>query len=234
MRVSRTWSRRDTTGSRIGAPDWTNQARLVTRAEDIVTNRDLERGDGGRGSVPLKKTTTMMSTRTLNNGGDGQKDDVKSDATTEESPILASTNLQRDQDDCRNQFPPDGKHNQTREWIEGDQRVQRNMGGAGDDVEVTLIDEPPHTGKIRHDLKKGTKELGHSTRVGAMGFHLGKRLTAGAMSARDDRMMRPTTADTLVAHEERDKPGVLDEIDYPERGLALQRSQVQDWQWETP
>ena len=135
--VSRTWSRRDTTGSRIGAPDWTNQARLVTRAEDIVINRDLERGDGG--SVPLEKTTTMMSTRTLNNGGDGQKDEVKSDATTEESPIPASTNLQRDQDDCRNQFPPDGKHNQTREWIEGDQRVvEKNMGGAGDDVSFSF------------------------------------------------------------------------------------------------
>jgi NhaP-type Na+/H+ or K+/H+ antiporter len=32
--VSRTWSRRDTTGTRAGAPGWTNQARLITRAED--------------------------------------------------------------------------------------------------------------------------------------------------------------------------------------------------------
>ena len=127
--VSRTWSRRDTTGSRAGAPDWTNLARLVTRAEDIIINRDLER-DGGRGGVPLEKTMTMMSTRTLNNGEDEHKDDdsFKSDAITEEAP-------QRDQDDYRNQFPPDGVHNQTREWIEGDQRViERNMGGPGDDV----------------------------------------------------------------------------------------------------
>ena len=150
--VSRTWSRRDTTGSRAGAPDWTNQARLVTRAEDIVINRDLERGEGGggRGGVPLEKTMMMMSTRTLNNNGggdDGQKDDdsdgVKSDAISEEerSPIFASTNLQREnQEDCRNQFPPDGKHNQTREWIEGDQRVvERNVGGPGDDVKFSLL-----------------------------------------------------------------------------------------------
>ena len=131
--VSRTWSRRDTTGSRAGAPDWTNLARLVTRAEDIVINRDLER-DGGREGVLLEETMTIMSTRTLN-GDDGQKDDdsLKSDAITEErSP---STALQREQDDFRNQFPPDGKHNQTREWIEGDQRVvERNMGGPGGDV----------------------------------------------------------------------------------------------------
>ena len=52
--LSRAWSRGDTTGSGpAGAPDWTNQARLVTRGEDIVINRDLEQGEG-RG-VPLKK-----------------------------------------------------------------------------------------------------------------------------------------------------------------------------------
>ena len=139
--VSRTWSRKDTIGSRAGAPDWTNQARLVTRAEDIVINQDLERGDWGRGGVPLEKTMTM-TTRTLNNGEDGQKDDdnLKSDDITEEKdPIPVSTAPQRDQDDCRNQFPPDGKRNQTREWLEGNQRVvERNMGGPGDDVSFSL------------------------------------------------------------------------------------------------
>jgi len=44
--LSRTWSRRDTTGSgRADAPNWTNQARFIARAEDIVINRDLERGE---------------------------------------------------------------------------------------------------------------------------------------------------------------------------------------------
>ena len=141
--VSRTWSRRDMTGSRADAPDWTNQARLVIRAEDIVINRDLEKGDGGRGGVPFEKTMTMMSTRTLNNGEEERKDDdgLKLDDITEErSSIPVSTTPQRDQVDCRNQFPPDGKHNQTREWIEGDQRVvERNMGGPGDDVSFSLV-----------------------------------------------------------------------------------------------
>jgi hypothetical protein len=107
---------------------------MVTRAEDVVINRDLERGDtGGRG---FERTMTMTSIRTLNNE---QKDDddgsKKSDAI-----IIEETKLQLDpvpltQDDCRNQYPPDGKHNQVREWVEGDQRViEKNMGGPGDEV----------------------------------------------------------------------------------------------------
>ena len=130
--VSRTRSRRDKAGSHTVAPDWTNQARMVTRAEDIVINQDLEIGDGGREGVPLEKT----STRTLNESEDGQKDAM----TASEEGIPASIVPQRDQDDdCRNQFPPDGKHNQTREWIEGDQRVvERNLGGPGDDVRSLL------------------------------------------------------------------------------------------------
>jgi NhaP-type Na+/H+ or K+/H+ antiporter len=53
--VSRTWSRRDTTGSQ--GPEWANQARMVTRGEDIIINRDhpgsevdLEVGDSGGSS----------------------------------------------------------------------------------------------------------------------------------------------------------------------------------------
>jgi len=145
---SRTWSRRDTTGSgRVGAPDWTNQARLVTRGEDIVINRDLERGEG-RG-VPLEKSMTM-SVGTLSNSSnaDGQK---KEDAITEEAkfqvnpipaPILvspthqgANQENQDHPDNHRSQFPPDGEHDQISEWIEGHQRVvETRSGGFGDDV----------------------------------------------------------------------------------------------------
>jgi len=141
--VSRTWSRRDTIGSRVGAPDWTNQARLVTRVEDIVINRDLERGDEEEREG--EKTITMPSMLTLNNDqteGDSSK---SSGAITEEQhdPIPSIATEHQDQDDSRNQFPPDGKSNQTREWIEGDQRVvERNIGEPGDDVEVIVIDEP--------------------------------------------------------------------------------------------
>ena len=41
-------------------------------------------------------------------------------------------------------------------------------------------------------------------RVEVMGFHLGKKRSAGATSA-SDRTTRPTTADTLVAHDEGDE-----------------------------
>ena len=68
--VSRTWSRRDTN---VAAPDWTNQATLVTQAEDIVINRDLERGEGGRG-LPLEKTITLN-----NDNGADDVDAAKSD-----------------------------------------------------------------------------------------------------------------------------------------------------------
>jgi len=148
--VTRTWSRRDTIGS---GPDWTNNARLITKGEDIVINRDLEKG--GEGGVPLERTMTMMSMGTLYNyNADEQKEDVlKEDIITEEAkfqvhsipaptPIFpthqaADQEKQDHPDDHhdRNQFPPDGEHLQTSKWIEGYQRVVENrLGGFGDDV----------------------------------------------------------------------------------------------------
>jgi negative regulator of sigma E activity len=78
----------------------------------------LARGEEGRGGVTLEKT----STRTIYICENRQKEDdgLKSAAIAEH---FASTAPQRDQNDWRNQFPPDGKRHQTREWIEGDQRV---------------------------------------------------------------------------------------------------------------
>ena len=83
--------------------------------------------------------------------------------------------------------------------------------------------EPHHAGKKSHGLEKGAKETGHSMTDGVMKFHLGKRRTAGATSAKDadDRTMKPTTADTLVAHEERDKPWILDTTYYPEEKAGV-------------
>ena len=57
----------------MGAPDWMNQAMLVSRVEDIVINRDLERG-----GMPLEKTMTMMSMCTLNTSKtDGLKENFE-------------------------------------------------------------------------------------------------------------------------------------------------------------
>jgi len=151
--LSRTWSRRDTTGSgRAGAPDWTNQARLVTKGKGYRYNRDLEQGEGRE--VPLKESMTMMSLRTLNSSSnaDEQKEDIsKEDTIAEEAkpqvdPIPVPTPIsathqsagqenQGHPDDHRNQSPPVRERRQTLEWIEGDQRVvEHQLGRFGNDV----------------------------------------------------------------------------------------------------
>ena len=79
-------------------------------------------------------------------------------------------------------------------------------------MEVTVIDERPH-------------EMGHTIRDDVYrSLHLGRRRTAGAASVRgsNDRKGRPTTADTLVAHEEKDEPRVADASHYPEEGGVLE------------
>ena len=138
--VSRTWSRRDTNGSGR-APDWTNQATLVSRREDIVINRDLEKGQGE--GVPLEKTATTTSTWTLINNVDEQKEAnglTSSKETIIDPPAgpIAVTPIQnviqsaadQDQDD----FQPDGEHHQISEWKGDITVVQRNMSRSGDDV----------------------------------------------------------------------------------------------------
>lgn len=68
-----------------------------------MINQDFERGYGGVG-VTLEKT----STRTFSSFEDEQEDEFKSDV------IPTSTTAHQRDDDFRNQFPPDGKQNQTR------------------------------------------------------------------------------------------------------------------------
>ena len=67
--------------------------------------------------------------------------------------------------------------------------------------------------------------MGHSMRDSVYkGLHLGRRRTAGTASARDtdNRTMRPTTADTLVA---KDGPWVSDASHYPAEGGVSAASQ---------
>ena len=62
--VSRTWSRRDWAGSRTVAPNWTNQARLVTMAEDIVINRDeMEEEKAYRWRKRVREHLTTLAVR---------------------------------------------------------------------------------------------------------------------------------------------------------------------------
>ena len=128
------------TGSGRGAPVWTNQATLVTKAEDIIINRDLE--EGGVEGVPLERTMTIMSVRTLNNADviHVKEDMLKEDSMIEETnfQVLASITPSRqtavDQDHQRDQFPSIGEHHQSSEW-RGDQRVPgKGSDGFEDDV----------------------------------------------------------------------------------------------------
>ena len=116
--LTRTWSRRDMIGSGRGAPVWTNQATLVTKAEDIIINRDLE--EGGVEGVPLERTMTMTSVRTLNNGY-VKEDMLKEDSMTEANfQVLASI--------------AQSELHQSSEW-RGDQRaLERESDGFEDDV----------------------------------------------------------------------------------------------------
>ena len=133
--LSRTWSRRDTTGS--GRPDWTNRTKLVTKAEDVIINRDLEKGGGVKG-VSLERTMTMMSMRTLN-CADAKEDTLKEDTMTEEAnfQVPASITPSRqsvvDHDHHRDQLPPNGEPHQPSEWR--DQRVpEKRSDGFEEDV----------------------------------------------------------------------------------------------------
>ena len=134
--LSRTWSRKDVIGSGRGAPDWTNQATLVPKVEDIIINRDLE---GGIIDVPLERMITMMSVSTLSNA-DVKDDMSKEDNMTEEASLQVPASIgpsrqtALDQDHHRHQFPPNGERHQSSEWG-GDQRVLgKRLDGFEDDV----------------------------------------------------------------------------------------------------
>ena len=131
--ISRTWSRRDTTGS--GRPDWTNRTKLITRAEDIIINRDLEKGEIK--GVPLERTVTIMSMRTLSYA-DAKEDTLKDDTMVEganfqlPASITPSRQTTIDQDHHRHELPPNGEHHQS---SGGDQRVpEKRSDGFEEDV----------------------------------------------------------------------------------------------------
>ena len=129
--LSRTWSRWDTTG----LPDWTNRATLVTKPEDIIINRDLEKGEITE--EPLKKTMTM--TNMLNPSNANVKEDMLNEDIMTEKAVPASITPSRqtavDHDHHRHhQYPPNGEYHQSSE-LRGDQSVpEKASDGFEDDV----------------------------------------------------------------------------------------------------
>lgn len=117
--VSRTWSRHDTLG-RPALPEWANMTRHVVRGNDIVINRDsdIERGDAtvhGDETPPTEKVPGSDSSPTQTTG--------------EEPP------LQREEDDFREENPPDGREI-VAEWKEGPHNIVERRAGPGEEVRV--------------------------------------------------------------------------------------------------
>ncbi|KAF8157823.1 Sodium/hydrogen exchanger family-domain-containing protein [Crassisporium funariophilum] len=122
--VSRTWSRRDTIGAQ---PDWTNQATIITRGEDIVINRDdnvdLERGDAGRSE---KRGSNHTGETEKVPGSEGSVDTK----IHPDHPVKAV--------DYREEVNPDGDE-KISEWKEGSHRIIERRLAPGDDVRTTLL-----------------------------------------------------------------------------------------------
>jgi hypothetical protein len=121
--ISRTWSRRDTIGG--GRPDWAHRMKLVTKAEDVIINRDVEKGD-----VALERTMTMTSIRTL----DANEDSMKEDAMAEEARIQIPASVipsRQTAADQEHQVLPNGEQHESIE-LTGDQSVPER--GSGEDV----------------------------------------------------------------------------------------------------
>ncbi|KAF9479954.1 hypothetical protein BDN70DRAFT_878251 [Pholiota conissans] len=187
--VSRTWSRRETLTSQ---PDWTNQARIVTRREDIVINRDLEKGEASPSEVSEKGQRTTPSEHTLE-ALPGMEDSGISEETkvtfTEppaspphphvriSPPVTASPSVAPETEtetearpDYREQVPPDATA-PIQEWIEGSHTVIEKKMGPGSDVEVTVVDTAHPEGPSQprttwsgkiHELENNAEEIGHS------------------------------------------------------------------------
>ena len=112
--LHRTWSRKDTVGN--GRPDWANRTKLITRAEDVVINRDRDLEKGGVNGVPLERTITIVSTR-LPSYDDAKEDTLKGEDIEEAkiqvpasipASITPSGQTAVDQHH-HGQFPPDGE-----------------------------------------------------------------------------------------------------------------------------
>ncbi|KAH0586780.1 hypothetical protein H2248_005630 [Termitomyces sp. 'cryptogamus'] len=126
--VSRTWSRRDTLTNQ---PEWTNQARVVERGENIVINRDdvMERGELGveKPEDSLSRLTSSgfrtPSVTVADVGEDGRSTHTDKLETGDQS---------------------DGESFQgavETEWLEPHRRVIERQPSRGEDVEVEVIED---------------------------------------------------------------------------------------------
>lgn len=107
--VSRTWSRH-------AAPDWTTHTRRVSRAEDIVINRDsvMERGE-----LSIEKS--------------GSETPGEAEPNGKEESFNAETENEK-----KAENPPDGTEKLV-EWKEGPHRIIERRGDPGEEVRTSLF-----------------------------------------------------------------------------------------------
>ncbi|KAF8907732.1 Sodium/hydrogen exchanger family-domain-containing protein [Mucidula mucida] len=143
--VSRTWSRH------TGAPDWTNQARMVDRGDDIIINRDDDSAEKGEltpeDGTEVASTPSGSKTPIVRDHADAEKDRPISDASTaqavEHERVLENDTITHARttpplDMPEGEEPVDGT-DIISEWQEGPHRVVERRAGPGEEVEVEVI-----------------------------------------------------------------------------------------------
>lgn len=132
---SRTWSRHATSN----IPDWATHTRHVTRAEDIIINRDparLERGEGGlmeeeRSALESKRASTITASPLSPDG-------IEEIGEASSAETRADTMPAKYEEEMKDEVPPDGKET-TAEWKEGSHKIVERRGGPGEEVDVEVI-----------------------------------------------------------------------------------------------
>ncbi len=123
-------------------PDWTNQARMVSRGEDIVINRDhvdeMERGE----MTPEEKTdvesspTDGSAPATLSQKDDHEvgkgKDTIQK--AEEKERVEGSLHMPEGEE------PPDGRGTVS-EWQEGPHKIIERRAGPGEEVRLITMDD---------------------------------------------------------------------------------------------
>ncbi|PPR07919.1 hypothetical protein CVT24_000899 [Panaeolus cyanescens] len=177
--VSRTWSRRDTLS---GAPDWTNQARIVHRGEDIVINRDQP--DLERGRVEFEKTTTELSVPETENEK-RQDSEMSEDTRVEGTPAVATPHVR----DIRREESPTLEETTYDEWLEGNKRVMERRVGPGSDPQVEVYDAP--------DASPGwtgaVQDMGRNAlrRISSIGTNTRQETTPPTRTSSSEKMKAP-------------------------------------------
>ncbi|KAG1818647.1 Sodium/hydrogen exchanger family-domain-containing protein [Suillus subaureus] len=132
---SRTWSRHASSN----VPDWATHTRHVTRAEDVIINRDpagLERGEGGlteeEKSVLESKRASTITASPLSPDGTEQVGEASSAETRAEAALA------KDEEETKEETPPDGKE-ATAEWKEGPHKIIERRGGPGEESKAQEV-----------------------------------------------------------------------------------------------